>query len=546
MKNRKILAVILVLVLVLGAAGFWYFNENYILLGGGIQKRDAVQLDLNGAGSVEVEKILELTGLRELDLRNTGITEAVYETIAAGLPDCHILWSVPFRGGYADSNTTALTMETITAADLEQLTYFEKLEQVDATACADFEMVVALKGAYPHLQLDYRVPLGGENYAQDATELALTDADAAELTSALGYLPQVAQVSLAGTLPEAAALQELTVAHPNVTFTWQREILGQSADTATKELTLTDVTNEQASALLTELAYLPELELVKLEGRLADAAVLQQLREAYPNVKFYWQIELFGQTADVDTQELDFSGIKMESVDTVENALGYLPGLQKVIMSNCGISNEDMDALWKRNPQVRFVWTVRVGAFYLRTDETAFMPGKYRMLPQGNQIDNLKYCVDMEALDLGHCKIQHCEFVAYMPNLKYLLLPLTQISDITPLANHDKLVYLELFTCRKLTDYTPLLTLTNLEDLNICYTYGDIEIISQMTWLKNLWWSAGKNNKAITKERTEILSKALPNTYLELDTQSSTAEGWRKLPHYYEQRDIFEMPYFTA
>lgn len=546
MKNRKILVAVVLLVLVAGLAGIWYFNQNYILLGGSVYARETAELDLSGSADVKLEKLMEMTQLKKLDLRDTRISSGEYEQLHAALPDCDIHWSVPFQSGYQDSRSQSLTVSAITDEDIAQLTYFAELQAVDATGCGDIGAVAALMEAYPELAVSYLVSLNGASYPHDTTELTLTDVDGAELSSALAYLPAAQQVELEGILPEGAQLQALREDYPNVDFHWEYELLGVAADSDTTELTLTDVPAETITALQTELLYLPGLEKVNLEGELADAAALQELTAAFPEIKFYWQIELFGVPADVDTVELDLSDIKMESVDTVENALGYLPSLEKVIMCNCGISNEDMDALWKRNPEVRFVWSVQVGAFTLRTDETAFMPGKYRKLPQGNQIYNLRYCVDMEALDLGHCNISDCEFVAYMPNLKYLLLPLTKISDISPLANHDKLVYLELFTCRKLTDYTPLLTLTNLEDLNICYTYGDIEIISQMTWLKNLWWSAGKSNKAITQERYEILSKALPNTYLELDTQSSTAEGWRQLPHYYEQRDIFEMPYFTA
>ena len=546
-SKKKIILIILILAILLGCCGgLMYLNKHYIKIGNQLYSRDTAELDLSGNRDLDLQKLLELTDVVRMDLRETGMDTRMYLQLQQGLPGCEILWSVPFQNDYVDSTAKELVLKTISEADLDDLAYFPELESVDARGIWDYELIAAMMTRYPQLTVSYEVQVAGNAYSHDVAQLKLKDADAEEMKQRFGYLRELNQVTLEGQLPEAAALQELTEAYPNIQFYWQWNVLGTSADNRTTELTLTDLTAEQLETVKADLAYLPGLQQVHVTGKLPEAWVLQDLVAAYPQIQFYWQIELFGITADVHTEELDFSEIKMESVDIVENALGYLPSLKKVIMSNCGISNEDMDALWKRNPEVRFIWTVRVGAFYLRTDETAFMPGKYRMLPKGDECYNLRYLVDMECLDLGHCKIDDCEFVAYMPNLKYLLLALTNISDITPIANHDKLVYLELFTCRKLTDYTPLLTLTALEDLNICYTYGDIEIIAQMTWLKNLWWSAGKNNKAIAKEREKILSEALPNTYLELDTQSSTAEGWRQLPHYYEQRDIFEMPYFTA
>jgi len=542
--NRKIVIVLLILLafVVCGIGGAWFFHRNYVIIGG-VQDRAAEELDLSGQMDLKLEKLLELEHIRKLDLRDTGITNEDYQMLKAGQPDCDIRWSVPICGRYEDSKSKALTVTSVVQKDIQQLHYFTELEEVDASGCADLPMVMDLIEAYPNLKVSYQVPVSGEIYQHDTTQMKLTDADATALHAALAYLPEVNYVEFAGTLPEAVTLQQLQQSHPEVEFYWQRDLLGLEADSRTQEVTLTDVTTEQMPQLIADLAYLPNLTNVNLEGSLADAAALRELAETYPETKFYWQIELFGIPADVDTVELDFTDIPMESVDTIENALPYLPSLKKVIMSNCGISNEDMDALWKRNPEVRFVWTVRVGSLDVRTDETAFMPAKYRRLLKGNQAYNLRYCVDMECLDLGHATIPDCEFVAYMPKLKYLLLCMTNISDITPIANHDELIYLELFGNWSVRDYTPLLTLKNLEDLNICYTFGDIEIIKQMTWLKNLWWSPGDKKPWLSRQREEILSEALPNTRLELDTFSSTGEGWRELPNYYKQRDIFEMPY---
>ena len=71
---------------------------------------------------------------------------------------------------------------------------------------------------------------------------------------------------------------------------------------------------------------------------------------------------------------------------------------------------------------------------------------------------------------------------------KYLVLADTSISDLTPLENHENLIFLELFLTR-VKDYSPLTTCRALEDLNLCYTNGDPAPIAEMTWLKRLWWS---------------------------------------------------------
>ncbi len=124
-----------------------------------------------------------------------------------------------------------------------------------------------------------------------------------------------------------------------------------------------------------------------------------------------------------------------------------------------------------------------------------------------------------------------------MPNLKYLIAADCQLLDIEPLTGLDQLVYLEIFMTR-VTDYSPLLTCTALEDLNICYTQGDPEIIKQMTWLKRLWWAGCPIEE-------EEFQAYLPDTKLSFYRGSSTGRGWRSGQHYYDMRDLLGMPYLT-
>ena len=90
-----------------------------------------------------------------------------------------------------------------------------------------------------------------------------------------------------------------------------------------------------------------------------------------------------------------------------------------------------------------------------------------------------------------------------------------------------------------MSDYTPLLELTKLEDLNLCYTHGQKEVLMEMTWLKRLWWSpsAGKQPD---------LSRALPDTLINVTTGSSTGGVWRKGQNYYDMRDLLGMYYMTG
>ena len=171
------------------------------------------------------------------------------------------------------------------------------------------------------------------------------------------------------------------------------------------------------------------------------------------------------------------------------------------------------------------------------------MPVKYDVWVGTDDVYNLRYLTELIALDLGHMEIHNCEFVRYMPHLKYLILADTEIVDFSPLADLKELIFLEVFMT-SIQDYSPFLTMTALEDLNICYTYGDPEIIGQLTWLDRLWWGQVQSSR-INDAQRQALREKLPDTEIEYEPHSSTGAGWRTGQNYYDMRDIFGMGYMT-
>lgn len=471
-KHLRTGLIVLCILLAGSIGGLFWFNHTYLVMDGEVYPRATAELDLSGNPDPDLDKLTELTALQVLNLRDTGITVEEYETLRAAMPECRILWSVPFQGSYLPDDTTEITVSSLSSEDVALLTaYLPGLTDVNAGSCRDYDQLVALQAAFPQANISYSIRVNGRDWPVDTAGMALTDADADELSQMLPYLPEVTEISLDGKLPLAEDLQALTA--------------------------------------------------------------------AYSHIRFYWQIELFGMIADVDTTELDLSGIPMETVDEVEAAVAYLPSLERVYMHNCGISNEEMDALNHRHEGVRFVWTVKIGKMSVSTDATTFMPGKINYFINDSLSYNLRYCIDMVCLDLGHQYISNCDFVAFMPKLKYLILADTDIWDLTPLENCKELIYLEVFLT-PVKDFSPLLGCTALEDLNICFTDADIDVICQMTWLNNLWWSP------YDAERYEILHAHLPDTHLELNAKSSTGNGWRNLQNYYDHRDLLGMYYMTS
>lgn len=388
-----------------------------------------------------------------------------------------------------------------------------------------------LQEALPNCQIQWDILFQGKYYPNDIKNLTLTSLKDEEV-DLLDYLPHLTAV-YATECPDLDQLLELQRRHPTCLVSYDVTIAGEVWDHDADYLVLPGIST---GIIMDKLQYLPDVERILLTEPLPPMDEIQTLQKAFPDITVTYLVDIHGYTVSPDATVLELSDIAMPDLNAVERALNYLPEVERVIMCNCGISNEAMDAINNAHPDIRFVWTVDIGPFRLRTDATGFIPIKYGRWLNDEECYNLRYCEDMVALDLGHCEISNCDFVAFMPKLKYLILADTNIYDISPIANHTELVYLELFMTR-VWDYTPLLSCTNLEDLNLCYTYGQIGVLTQMTHLKRLWWGPGREGQRI------YLQQFLPNTYLELDSPSSTGKGWREGKHYYDQRDYLGMYY---
>ncbi len=477
MKRSLIIPVAIILVLAVGCAvGFALWNNHQEQA-----KNSLTVLDLSGKPLEDPEKLSEYPALETLDLRDTGMTIEQYEQVRSLVPQCEILWRVPFQGQYLDADTEALVITTLSAEDLDALAYFPQLTKVDAMACEELDMIAQLQTRYPECNVAYQGMVCDQLLTGDTAEATFTDADADAMMESLIYFPHLEKVIFAGTQPE------------------QEKILA--------------------------------------------------LREACPWVDFVWNFTVCGVEVSSEDSQIDLSGILMDSVEEVENSLSYFNHLEKVIMHECGISSQEMDALWKRHPETRFVWTVHVGKMALPTDTTALMPFKYGYTGADKNTrlydkdcGEMKYLVDMVCMDLGHMWVNDISFVRHMPNLEYLLLCGNGIQDISPLAGLQKLKYVELFT-NPFTDISPLAECPALEDVNLSYIKTtDIEPLLKLKNIKNLWMYS----KSLTEEQMQQLQDAFPDAKIVFHVGRSTGYGWRELPNYFKQRDLLGMFYMVT
>lgn len=469
-----------------------------------------------------------------LDLRGQEISIEHYEKLCRQLPECEIHWDVPFQGKTYPDDTRELTVISLTEEDVAVLDYFESLETLHAEQCTDYARLLELQQRHPDAELIYNLEFDGKSYSRSATKVSV-ESIAQEEIPLLACLPQLKTVVVSGGADTENFAQLQEYCHKNK-LEFCIEVDGKTVSDDEKQVTLGAMTDEERN-LLQFLPAMEELHIVKPE---ASAENLLKLRETYQGVDITWEQEICGKVFTNGEEEIDLSDAEITSLDQVEQGMAYFPDAKQVFLGECGIDNEEIAAYRERaRGDYKVVWIVRCGEkLPTRTDATSFMPSRDGVgYFRDNESYNLRYCEDLIAIDVGHMGVRDISFVAYMPNLKYLILAHTEVQDITPISNCKNLIFLEL-DWSPIKDYTPLQGCTALEDLNIGMYGADVTPICEMTWLKNVWCvfrpaAAGK------------LGQALPNTHVVGTGNATVSSGWRNLPNYFDMRDALGMYYMS-
>lgn len=269
-------------------------------------------------------------------------------------------------------------------------------------------------------------------------------------------------------------------------------------------------------------------------------------------------ITLYGLTVSRDADHLNLESIDVEDVAELAKYLDQLPNLVTVDMYESKLNRTEITSLGEGYPHIRFGWTLPIGDHKVRTDATAFSTLHNNKAPEHSSADFelLKYCWQLEALDIGHNRVTDISFLEHLPELKILILACNQVEDIEPLRHLKKLEYLEIFK-NKITDISPLEGMENLMDLNLCFNYlrteDKYEPLKGLTSLRRLWLYNSNNysdSSPLDKGVTRALAEALPNCLVDA-VSYSTLGGWREHPRYdtiykvfksgvYEPFDYFE------
>ena len=435
----------------------------------------------------------------------------------------------------ADIHTT-LDYSGQTGIDVIALSQHEDLQLLDLRqtdiTLRDYEF---LYHSLPGCEILWEIPFQGNFYPMDTNSLSLETLSSQDWEH-LSWFAQLEHID-ATACQDFGTIRALLEKFPHCTIDYAIPLQMQTCTASTSSLTL----NNSAGLPLEDiLPCLQSLRKLTLTGMLPTGEELQQLMHDFPQVDIVWDYTLHGQTFSSTTREINLSNTPMEDTLLVEKALPYFPQLEKVILIDCGLSDETMAQLNERYPDVLFVWTVEFGGGSVRTDIEAFIPLKQDLHVDDDDIARLHYFTELVCLDLGYMPITDCSFLYAMPKLQYLLLPGTRVEDITPIGSLRELKYLELFLT-DVKDLSPLQSCLQLEDLNIsCTQPKDLTVLTEVPGLRNLWL----NGMDVDPHDIALLEESHPSLVISCILDGyAIGNGWRSLPGYFAQRDLLGMPY---
>lgn len=428
----------------------------------------------------------------------------------------------------------------------ENLKMLTKLKRVNLGSFHIFEEEMrSLSEEFPGVTFEY-VP-----YVSVAGRAVPNNAEMLDLEGSSGYDPELLKQELSAfknlkavtfgeDLIPADRLAQLKAEFPQVTFnaivTYTVAGRDWREDTTELDLSGSPVTEN----LVDLLKFFPMLESVNLHDTGMECGQLLELKAAYPDIALKAEVELAGETVSIEAEELDFNSKTVSDYDGFREALALFDHLSKVELCDCGLSNEQLGALRDAYPDTKFVWRIYLGVWSLRTDAVAFSvlisDFPYKKMTS-EDIEVLKYCTDLQALDLGHQAITDLSMIGeYLTDLRILILADNEIADLSPLANLPHLHYLEIFL-NWVEDLTPLAQCRELVDLNICWNtrLSDITPLLDLPVLERLWMTS----VAVSQEDIDLLLETYPGTEISTWGSGSTDQGWRTHDRYFAMIDMF-------
>ena len=460
------------------------------------------------------------------------IPAAIWLILAAALLLCAALYAydtVQRRRAQAELDAVEEYVGPLDAAAQEELERYRNLRRADLSGSEDPAAAAAWAEAHPQVDVTYTVDLGGTVVDNKACEILLEKGaySLGALREALPLLPALRTVYLQALDCEPQEIADLIAAFPERMIQYSVELSGRLVGDDTEELDLTALTPEELDGALPALRLLPNLSVVELTApdgsNLLGPDDVQKLQTALPEMLFRYRFTLFGKEISTEDERIEYVKVKIgnEGVDQLRAAQPVLKRCSYLLLDDCGIDDELLAELRDEFPETKIVWRVHISNLSFLTD-VKIIHLTFALTNRNAQV--MRFCNEVEYLDIGHNTISDISFTRGMPNLKYFILSYNHVSDLSPLSGCKKLEMLELYFCFNLKDISPLTGCESLQLLNVSATA--VRDIRPVCELKNLQRFYCIMNHGIPDEQKEQVREALPDCWITFQQDVSKNVGW--------------------
>ena len=365
--------------------------------------------------------------------------------------------------------------QVVTEADFLGLEDYPNLKTLDLTGSTCYAAIDRYVKFHPSVEVTYTVSVGEKEVDPKSQELVLSQGEYSydSLLENLQYLHELKKLHLSHVEFSREDLQKLQEAYSDLELSYSVMLFGQEVASDTETLDLSAVSKNQVQEAARALALLPDLSFVELmsgESSSLDQKDVKVLVDAAPGANFHYTFSLFGKTISTNDKEVEFKkhSIGNEGEAQLRDALAIMTGCESFRLIDCGIDNEVLAKLREDYPRTKVVWRVQFGKYSAMTD-TDTIRAVYNVFD--DTCFNMRYCNEVKYMDLGHNEsLTDFSFVGFMPDLEILIVSGSAIADLSGFENCKKLEFLEMASCYKLKDLTPLAGCEGLKQLNISYS----------------------------------------------------------------------------
>lgn len=533
MSNKKKIGIIAAGIALLLAAGCLTMWLLFTFVGGRMISRSEINIDLKEAGLEDVKALLRLSQPEKMDLRDNPLDAEDIDSLTEKFPDCEILWDVPLGAERFDCLSETLAPSAFSQEQAYLYRYFPNLREVDlrATKLTEEDYKV-LRDMIPDCRILWNVVLDEslvlENEASSVTipNAALTEA----LLNNAGNFTNISHIRVDYTNLSIEHFIGLAKSFPEAKLEYEISIGGSVVPHDAQKLDFSSVTDVDTDALITAMELLPDVTDVELMNDAGESAFsledVLKLYDVFPHVKLNYSFEFFGQVISTDMERIVYREVEIgdEGLAEFRKILPMMHGLTYLMLDTCGTSDEETAKLREDfADRLKVVWKVKVGVVGLYTDtlriwiNDGFFP---------SQLYKLQYCNEVRYMDVGHMMaVNSLEFARSMPDLEVLIVALTAVTDISPLADCKKLEFLEIFS-NDIKDISPLAELQSLQYLNISNL--PITDITPIFGLNNLKLVNCNMIKDVLDEQVEQFRELHPDTVINCKWwKDPTGTEWR-------------------